>query len=149
MGWWSSTKNEDDIIGDGPADIVSEMFQNINEKLGILPTIEEFFSIVLIVINKNLEQFLSNDHISKLTKITLEFASPEKQWVIHEASQPLADLLDEVTLCLESIVAEYEMDVERKPKVSEFLTTLEFVLAYNTSEYLSVPEESRLQQINF
>jgi hypothetical protein len=129
MSWWD---DDNDVLGDGPADRLSEAWRAILgararthlAKPTLVETLDAFASALRSV---SLE---SPSHGIALQK------GQEELRVFHGATEG-SDLTKSFGEAIARIAEEYRQRFDRSPRPSELIKTLEFVIGYQTDIYLS------------
>ncbi len=137
MGWWQTFDN---VIGDRPADILGIMFENITknaeEQGNPKPTLEEVLSGVKIALNQNPGELVAEREIMAIKKIVARLEDKPEV----ESDVPHSTVAKQLALTFrpkfEAVTKTYQESFGRKPKLSELLESINFVL--NPEEYLSV-----------
>lgn len=140
MGWWH-TGIGDDIIGDGPADsitdalhaIVSQRRQRNLERL----TLKQLLEAVAKAISTDSDSFLSDVNGRTAGPIVANRGTPFEVRGTKDADVDFT-VLHELLHRFSEIAAEYQdTELERKPRLSELLAALGFVLRPSPSDYLA------------
>lgn len=152
MGWWK-TGQGDDIIGDAPADTISEIFAAIassfEEEGKPKPTLQQVLdAIILVLREKGSDIFESTEEISNQTLVAELEPTSAKVWI---RGNNIADekLIKAFEKAFEEIVDQYQDSVNRKPRLAEIFASIKFILGYNPDEYLSIEENSSVKKIWF
>ncbi|MBL1202382.1 MAG: hypothetical protein FWK04_25765 [Nostoc sp. GBBB01] len=150
MGWWE-TGQGDDIIGDAPADTITEIFEAIassfEEEGKSKPTLEQLLNAIFSVLcEKGADIFQNGEEISiqslvaELQPTSVKVSSSSNE----SAHEELVQALDKG---IQEIITQYQDSVNRKPRLQEFLACIKFVLGYNPEEYLSIEEGIAVKKI--
>lgn len=149
MGWWG-TGNRDDMIGDGPADRLTEALNRLAASQAheqAKPTLEELLDGFAAAV-RALPEFLFGEvgyTPFKRLSARLEPGSVEISGGEYARAAGVQRALAEV---FTDIVFEYEdSEMERKPRLTELLSTLSFVLGAEAERWVSLPEGVSLADI--
>jgi hypothetical protein len=127
MGWWP-TGNGKDIIGDEVADAVLSKFQFQEKMTGTKPTLQELLDATAFLVSRDGDDFLSEytpDERLRLEAI-LKGPAPALQ---SRPEPPVDDLMFGLAALFRTIAGLYmNTGHERKPRLSELLAGLAFVL---------------------
>ncbi len=137
MGWWQTFDN---VIGDRPADIFGIMFDNIaqnaEEEGNPKPTLEEVLSGIKLALNQNPGELVASPEIIAIKKIVARVE--DKPDVESDVSH--STVAKQLALTFrpkfEAVTKTYQESFGRKPKLSEMLESIIFVL--NPEEHLLV-----------
>ena len=149
MGWWG-TGQDDDIIGDGPADTMLDTFKEIishDEQQGKQkPTLVELLNAIVAALRRKPEAILAEGSNLSLQSVTAELEGQPDQVSSSDGPPPDDFLVRALFNAFEEIAVEYEdTELERKPRVSELLATIAFILRRRTQDYLSSAEDISLK----
>jgi hypothetical protein len=151
MGWWE-TGQGDDVIGDEPADTITTtlraMAEAYEEQGKQKPTVQQLLNAILSALRLKPEQFIDEGNEISIQTLTAKFESTLDN--VSSSEDNIADNQLVTALCdaFEEVAVEYEdAEMERKPRLSELLTSIAFVLGYEPEEYLSVPEGTSVTEI--
>ena len=151
MGWWETGKG-DDITGDGPADTITQVLTETTQRREgqqrSRPSVEELLSAFVEALRREPTEILEDGSAPPPRFITA-VVEPAGGSVVGgiTASQDAA-LVETLREALEEIAVEYEdSDLERKPRLSELLAALSFVLSYEPERYLLLAEGSKVSMI--
>ena len=128
MGWWSGD-NPGDVIGDGPADAIADVFERLRASGAPPPKISELLAAIAAALAHNPAELIDDPQVLAASRIVAEFAdgSTVKAAVDPTAPKPLTDLLH---AAFDEIAVEYrDTELKRRPRHSELLETIAFVLA--------------------
>ena len=151
MGWWKTGQNKD-IIGDVPADIISSMFKTIvrnYEELGKeKPTLSEMLSALLIALRTEPEKILEVAEAISIRRLVATI-NPGGTEITSQLDGKAVDemLVKRLRGELELVTTSYLETLERKPKLSELLACLAFILGSNPEKYLSGIQGGSVQEI--
>ena len=137
MGWWQTYDN---VIGDRPADILGIMFKNIaqndSEQGNPKPTLEEVLSGVEIALNQNPGELVAQAENIAIKKIVARLEDKPEV----ESDVPDSTVAKQLALTFrpkfEAVTKTYQESFGRKPKLSELLRCINFVL--NPEDHLLV-----------
>lgn len=155
MGWWL-TGNGDDTIGDGPADILMDAFKDIvarhNQSDQPLLTLSQLLDLIAATLRLEPQVILSEGKSFSIRSIIAEVENKllDKPQKVSSSSNPLVDETDVRILfdAFTKIAIEYEeMGLNRKPRVSELLETIVFVLGYRPKSYAFITEDLPLRRL--
>src|SRR5689334_8453368 len=123
MSWWP-TKVNDDVIGDQTADLLADVLRQFVKTAG-KPTWAELLSALVTVIRqeagRDLESYSGSiDNVEALD-------DSGNTVVSSEGSDENANLDEALRAALSKISAAYQKRWERRMRVSELLSTFEFV----------------------
>ena len=148
MGWWY-TDNGDDIIGDGPADTITDALIAISSHCRDndreMVTLQELLNAVAKAIAHESETFLSDaDHGAIRVTATFDGRSP----CVSVDTAVDSDVLHELLHRFSEVAAEYlDTELERKPRLNELLAVFNFVLRADPAAYLSDGAGIQLESI--
>lgn len=152
MGWWA-IGNGDDIIGDGPADIMTEAFIDIVSRYGKgrspVLTLQEMLDVLMAALRLNPESIVADaDNVAQMRVIA--YVEKESGRISNSASPiPDENLLRLVYNAFEKIAIEYqESGLKRKPRISELMATIDFVLGYRDESYKSIVDDAPIKKIS-
>jgi len=129
MSWWD-TGNEGDVIGDRPADLAGGALKEIARKRK--PKLEE----LLRAIGVSVGAYASDAPApGELVAEGGDGSQPVSSGPLR-ADDSVNDLLPPIRHALGEIAKEYRERWERKPKLSELLSTFAFVLGYRPEDFL-------------
>jgi hypothetical protein len=129
MSWWD---DGDDVLGDGPADAITVAWQRIlagrGHKGQPLPTTTEALESYAAALGR--------------TKVVPPFGSmvlcrDSDRVAEFTGSGGVGDLTDAFAEAMLEMVQEYQEDLERSPRPSEIIKTLDFVIRPSPETYLS------------
>jgi hypothetical protein len=153
MGWWKSG-NGKDIIGDSPIDRILYSLRHLaylcNDSSQPKPTLEALLSTVGASLMDRTELLLTdpeNVPVTPVVKVLMRNGNVISAFPDIKVLGPKTVSL--FWLTFEDIAADYlSSELERKPKLSEVLTCLAFVLRVEGTQYLEgVPEEMDIDRI--
>ncbi|HKP39140.1 MAG TPA: hypothetical protein VJT71_19935 [Pyrinomonadaceae bacterium] len=151
MGWWG-TGYGDDIIGDGPADTVMQALKDIagyrEERGREKPTLPEVLDAVLLALLGNSEKYLDGEGELTVKRLIAKLDTPPTE--VSSSEDPILnpELVTPFQGAFEAIASEYEdTELERKPRLSELLTTIAFVLGSDPEDYLAIAEGKSVKEI--
>ena len=151
MGWWKTGQN-DDVIGDRPADIMSSTFEVIarawGEAMGRRPTLREVLNALAVLLRQKPEAYLADTPRTSIRRFVARMGNESTEVGGSEDEHADQKLVAALADAFEAIAVEYEDSVmERKPRLSELLATLVFVLSYRPEDYLSDANGISIQAI--
>src|SRR5215510_6449241 len=128
MSWWD-TGEDDDVIGDEPADLIRHSLQEI--AAGRKPKLEELLGAIGVVTNGIVGKEMLENVPANLRGITAKLKSDETVSVrLYTGDEVNKDLLAVLTDNLRAIQRVYQERWERNPRLSEWLSAFAFVLRY-------------------
>jgi len=150
MGWWA-TGNNDDIIGDGPADIMTDALIDVVSRYGRSPvlTLQELLDVLVAALRHNPESIVSDaDNVTKI-QVIAEVEKESGRLSSSASPAPDEDLLRLFYDAFEKIADEYqESGFNRKPRISELMATVDFVLGYRAESYKSITDDIPIKKIS-
>ena len=150
MGWWA-TGNNDDIIGDGPADIMTDALIDVVSRYGRSPvlTLQELLDVLVAALRHNPESIVSDaDNVTKI-QVIAEVEKEPGRLSSSASPAPDEDLLRLFYNAFEKIADEYqESGFNRKPRISELMATVNFVLGYRAESYKSITDDIPIKKIS-
>jgi hypothetical protein len=150
MSWWD-TGNNDDVIGDEPADLVRHGLQQIvetrsqqsKEKPKLADLLRAIGAVTIAESGKVLDGAPGN-----LREIVAELKTNRTvSSGVLSAKPEAGDLVSILTANLVEIAAVYKERWERNPRLSEWLETLSFVLRARAEEFLEDGSEHPPSQL--
>lgn len=150
MGWWLSGSGKD-IIGDAPADRLSGFLRQAAEKTATSserPTLEDVLSIVAAAIAHRPESLLSDPERVPKNPVAQAVMRDGKR-ILGELPPPLPDAVLSLWKTLEEVAADYlGSELQRRPALSELLTSLALVLRVEGTRYMQgAPGELDIERI--
>lgn len=138
MSWWD-TGQQDDVIGDRPADLIGGALKDIArtsaDKQLPKPTLESLLRALGLALTTGTGEYL--DAHPDLQEIVAEDALGVRVSSGPLRAEPLVpDLTERLRKALHLNAAAYMERWERKPRLTELLATLEFVLGYRPEDFL-------------
>ena len=129
MSWWN---DGDDMVGDGPADRLTEAWRVI---LGARKRARRRKPTMA----QALDAFASAMRSAALESASRGIAvrKGEQEADVLDGSSAAADLTEPFAAAIERISQEYRQRFDRPPRPSELVKALEFVLGYDTKMYVS------------
>lgn len=129
MSWWD---DGGDILGDGPADRLTEAWRVI---LGARKRARQAKPTMA----QTLEAFASAMRSSALEPASCGIAvrKGDQEVGVYHGTSAAADLSEPFAAAIAKISQEYQQRFDRTPRPSELVKTMEFVLGYDTKMYLS------------
>jgi hypothetical protein len=140
MSWWD-TDNDDDVIGDQPADLNRQSLQQMVTTRAHRgegkPTLAELLRAIGNAAATAGKELLDNVP-TELSEITAVLKSGETiSSGPLEEDPKISDLVSILTENLHAIHDVYQERWERKPRLSEWLYAFAFVLLYQPEDFLS------------
>ncbi len=151
MGWWA-TGNGDDVIGDGPADIMMDAFIDIvsnstNRGTPIL-TIKEMLDVIVVALRLNPGDIVAEGGRVALKRVVAEIEGGAGHIRGSDYPGPDDSFVQSFFSAFKKISIEFEdMGMDRKPRVNELLATIDFVLGYRLESYASITEATPIKRI--
>lgn len=151
MGWWETEEN-DNFIGDTPTDTIASTLTYIaetrEEQDKGKPTLQELLNSILATLQTNPEGFIAEGKTICIRRL-IALVIPELESVTSsEANKADSQVANALCDAFEEVAVEYEdSELERKPKLTELLTSMAFVLGYQPEEYLSIAEGASIKKI--
>jgi hypothetical protein len=133
MSWWD-TNNDDDVIGDQPADLVRHSLQQV--AAAQKPALDDLLSAVGAVVKSAEGKEMLEKVPPKLHGISAVLKSGETVSAKPEG-EGTPDLVRSLTENLRAIRDVYKERWERNPRLSEWLAVLAFVLRYRPEDFLA------------
>lgn len=139
MSWWD-TGNNDDVIGDQPADLVRHGLQKIVETRAgqspEKPRLADLLAVVGLVASGAAGQLLEDASLN-VREIVAELKSGQtiSSGLIRDRPE-VNDLFPILKENLRAIAEVYQERWERNPRLTEWLETLSFVLRYRPQDFL-------------
>jgi len=138
MSWWD-TGEGDDVIGDQPADQVREALQQIVDarakRSQDKPVLADLLRAIAIATSS--AGTVLADPPADVQQIVAQLKSGQ---TVSSGSSPdgreTRDLVEPLAVCLRALGTIYQDRWERKPRLSEWLRSLEFVLKYRPEDFL-------------
>lgn len=151
MGWWR-TGHADDVIGDGPADTLGLTLSGIARDRAARgeprPTPAELLGTVARVLEAQPGRFISDAPAAGSLEL-LARTEPDSGSVRSRGDDADPKLGAELRRAFDEIAMEYEdSPLGRKPRLSELLASIAFVLRPEPEAYLSEVESFRLDDIS-
>ena len=134
MGWWK-IKDSDDIMGDGPADVLLSALRFHETITGEKPTFQEVLDATANLVKYDGGLFLCDAESEAQKDIVAVFAPPAPQL----SSRPIEtnDLIFNLTRAFEKVAGLYlDTGHQRKPRLRELLVALSSVLRVEPEELL-------------
>lgn len=152
MGWWA-TGNNDDIIGDGPADIMTDALIDIVARYGKgrspVLTLQELLDVLVAALRHNPESIVADaDNVTQI-RVIAEVEKESGRLSSSASPAPDKDLPRLFYNAFEKIADEYqESGFNRKPRISELMATVDFVLGYRAESYKSITDDVPIKKIS-
>ncbi|ACK72524.1 hypothetical protein PCC7424_4153 [Gloeothece citriformis PCC 7424] len=151
MGWWQTGQN-DDIIGDSPADTLAETFQmivsNYQQQHKPKPTLEEVLDAIASILREQAVNLVEDGENLSFKRLLVELESNSVQISGGEKDSPDEQLIQALSNAFLTIAEQYEDAVNRKPRVTELLACVRFILGYQPEEYLLIDEGNAVKKIS-
>ena len=144
MGWWMT--DDDNMLGDGPADTLSDALLEAAKRRGAKPTLLEFLNAWLGVLASSASGLIQ-DATPPITALSARLRSGDvvTSTAPAQAADPLVRILFQAS---EDIAVEYgEGDEPRKPRSTELLGTAAFILGPASQRFLQIPGGTGVQEI--
>jgi hypothetical protein len=128
MGWWGGD-HPGDVIGDGPADAIADVFERLRATGAEPPKTSELLAAIAAALARNPAELIQDPQHLAASRIVAEFADGSSVEAVPgaPATKPLTDLLH---AAFDEIALEYrDTELKRLPRLSEVLETIAFVLA--------------------
>lgn len=150
MGWWR-IGNDDDVIGDGPADIAQAALEQIarprRAKAQQKPALDQLLTALASAINRRSGNLLEDGGAACIRRLEAR-CDPESIYVsaddLSHADPTLVKVLDRA---LDTVSHEYKDVLQRKPRLSELLHVFRFVLGPEPVRYLAIDAEVTIREI--
>lgn len=150
MGWWESHTHPDDVIGDGPADILMDAFTAIVAAADPddtpIFTLDAFLGQLLGAIAQAAPMLFAPGErapgrlVATLPDGTTVTSAPRSRADARHTAR-LAD-------ALRAVAVEYEQaEPARRPRPSEILETVRFVLGYRPPAYERITDAVAIDRI--
>jgi hypothetical protein len=128
MGWWQGL-NGVNVIGDGPADRLGLVLDEVVAAAPDRPRFEDVLAAFGQALNRNPRAYVSDAERAPLRSIGAVFEPSEALEVPVAAATSPPDWVDRLQSAIEEAAMDYRSSpLERKPTVDELLETLAFVL---------------------
>ena len=139
MSWWTTEDNL--ILGDEPADLVTALLLHIVElKGGVSLTLQDLLDGILLALENKPDVFSEGDE-NAISRIAAKVEPGEQEFVGNDSNLADSQLIDLLSEAFEEIAVSYEdSELERKPSLNELLANVAFVLGYQPDEYLLLPQ---------
>lgn len=150
MGWWG-TGHGDDVIGDGPADTLGLALSALARERGARGdralTPAELLSTVARVIEAHPARYVSDAPKAGSLELVAR-TEPESASIRSRGADGDPTVAVELRRAFDDIAMEYEdSPIARKPRLSELLAAIAFVLRPEPEAYLADAEGMRLAEI--
>lgn len=134
MSWWDTGEN-DDVIGDQPADLMRHSLQDIAARRK--PKLEELLRAIAAVASSEAGKKMLENVSGDTVHVTAKLQSGETVSVRAPSDDQVDDdLVAALTDNLRGLQKQYQEYMERNPRLSEWLSVLAFVLRYKPEEFL-------------
>lgn len=131
MSWWD-TDNDDDVIGDQPADLVRHSLQQVASAQK--PALDDLLRAIGAVAKSAEGKEMLEKVPPKLQGVSAVLKSGEK--VSAKPEEDKGTLVRSLTENLRATRDVYKERWERNPRLSEWLSVLSFVLRYRPEDFL-------------
>jgi hypothetical protein len=137
MGWWEA-KNGVDVLGDGPADILSAALREIEQLAGRRLTLQEVLDNMRWALAVNPKALLWDGEVQVSTLTArLNDGGTVSSSDVARGDETAVRILYQA---FEDIVTAYEdMEDHRKPRLSELLATAAFILGPDDQDFVVTP----------
>jgi hypothetical protein len=145
MGWWN-VEDGIDLLGDGPADILSAAMREIERRNGRRPTLQEFLDGMRRALEVNPGALLLDGNV-QVSALTARLNDGGKVSTTGTGA-PDGSVVKIIYQALEDIVTAYEdMEDHRKPRLSELLATAAFIMGPDDQNFVDTPSGSGVDAI--
>jgi len=145
MGWWNA-EDGNDLLGDGPADILSSAMREIAQRNGHRPTLQEFLDGMRRALEINPEALLLDGNV-RVTALTARL-NDRGSVSTTGSGAPDSPIVRIIYQALEDIVTAYQdMEDHRKPRLSELLATAAFIMGPDDQNFVEAPKRSGVDGI--
>lgn len=131
MGWWR-TGNNDDIVGDVPADGITtglrELAESLEAKGKQKPSWQELLAAIDLAVRGREAEMLDGD-----PKEAESQAGDARRYGENDIPP---EVLETVRSLVEDTARAYEQHVGRKPRITEIIESFKFVCGDDTEQYL-------------
>lgn len=136
MGWWRSGRNPDDILGDGPADVVQQELEHLADSSDTKPTFQALLDALAAALAMHAAEALADPGAYRGQPIVARFEPPAAPLESRaaDASAPARAALESALM---QIAAEYDVEQSRRPTLGEVLGSIAFVLRVRPERYVS------------
>src|SRR5882757_103299 len=145
MGWWN-VEDGNDLLGDGPADILSSAMREMAQRNGRRPTLQEFLDGMRRALEINPGALLLDGDV-RVSALTARLNDGGKVSTTG-TGPPDSSMVKLIYQALEDIVTAYEdMEDHRKPRLSELLATAAFIMGPDDQNFVDAPNRSGVDTI--
>jgi len=141
MSWWE-TPPGDDVIGDGPADVLGDALGKMRARaeatIGRPPSLCELLGWFADALRRG-------SYPSAPVELIVRAAG--EKVVAHAQAPPEQELAEMIDAALGEIAAAYEETWARPPRVTEILKTLAFVLRPDPQRFVADAEDVKIDHI--
>jgi hypothetical protein len=146
VGWWK-TGTGDDIAGDGPADAIQTALAIIAElaveKDWSKPTLEQLLAAIVGALNREKATWVQGGS----SVLALEARLGTGAVRVTDKDTVDGDLAKTIGRAFWAVAQEYDDVLDRKPRLSELLYTVRFILAPEPDYYLSIDPQVTIENI--
>jgi hypothetical protein len=132
MSWWDTGRG-DDVIGDRPADALGLAFRSLGNAR---PTLDEVLGAIGEVLEGRAHELLEDPQAVRGARVAIR---PHAEELATSGGQGRDEVRAVVDRALTDVTSAYVDRWERKPRLSEVLAALAFVLRPSPREWLSGP----------
>lgn len=150
MGWWQ-IEGSQDFIGDRPLDSVHFALKDLIESYFLqakpLPKLEEILTAMAAVLNNRSIELLADTEDISFQGLIAEL-EPTKEIVFSDRDgRADTELIEVFSELFEDISHNYQLILNRKPRMRELLLCVEFTLRSETENYLLLEEGITIKEI--
>lgn len=149
MSWWGI--GNDDVIGDGPANVLTEALVAIGrarkEKGQMEPGLLEILDGFAEVLRKDGATALEDGSANPFQCLVARLESSTEVISCGMSGQAEQLMMTVFRRALAVIQRQYQERWERKPRLREVLETMAFILGYSPENYLSGMENQSVDEI--
>jgi hypothetical protein len=147
MGWWRSRRNPQDVLGDGPADALHLELERLASASDGKPTFQTLLNGLAAALGDDAPALTADPDSYRGQPVVARFDPPAT--TLHSTSAPESPrVLLALAAALKAITAAYELELSRKPTLSEAFETIVFILRPHPEQYLSNTEGRRLAELS-
>ena len=149
MSWWE-TGNGDDVIGDEPADALQDALRGIaaasEGQSRTKPTLAQLLAAIAAVLHTKARDVLAE---ASLVQSALVARLADGSVVRSESDDngQLATMVASLTAAAEAIARIYNDRFARRPRLSELLAVISFVLRGQPERYLAISNDQQIRSI--
>jgi hypothetical protein len=145
VGWWRTA--DGDALGDGPADIVAEELEALNQALGRKARLDELLGALQLVLRAKANDLLAAGSAVPRGRLVADLDIADVRTRIETAPAVDETTRDRIDAMSARISQEYELAFERRPTLRELLASIQFVLGDRAESHLELPEDSAVRAI--